>query len=221
MAILLVKNRAPGSTVPPTSMSFAASNAASNVSSITAPADIAAGDLIVCYNWHRDAIGGVPATAVPSGFTEISNVNDAGDARVILSYKLATGAEGSSTLNGMSSATGDGAMIVTVFRGDNPAGVLTVRDPDGQITNLAPTDQTIAAASGAVPLVVLAGYASGNDIGTIGFTPAQDATLSATAGASLIRFRYKVYNSNPADTTVTKNDSGADNVLQSCYIEAA
>lgn len=196
-----------------------ASNTTSDSLTISAPASIVAGDLIIAVQRSRN-ISGIPTAAIPSGFTSIQDVSLT-DCRQILSYKVAAGSEGGATLSGMSSDVGasGSCWVVLVFRAIYAATTANVVDVDGQMTNAAPTNQTITSSGGVAPLVVFGVFGS-SAIGTTSFTPSADATFNATAligGA--IRLEYKIYDSSPADVTVTKNDSGDRNTLQSCYIE--
>ncbi len=197
-------------------ISLFASDTEIDLPSITAPASIAAGDVIVFLNWARDV--GLPTTAIPSGFTSISNVSLT-NARVILSYKLAVGGEGGSTLTGMTSGTDDLVIIVLVFRGNVPATSATVQDAAGEMINTAPSDQVVNASGGNPPLIVLGGFASTGAF-TPGFSPSADATFSDTSSTGpQLDLAYKIYDSSPADVTMSKTDTGNRNTIVSCYIE--
>jgi len=193
------------------------SQTANDSNSVTCPS-VQAGDLIVCLQRARGVT--LPAAAQPSGFTIQANASLT-DCRQILSTKIAVGTEGGTSLSGMVSDAGAiGSMWICVtFRGVYPATTQTVQDVASQMTDAAPTNQTANASGSALPLVVFGAFGGGS-IGTISFTPAQDGSFSATGTfAGVIELRYKIYNSSPADVTVTKNDSGTRNTLQSCYIE--
>ncbi len=222
MAVLIVKNRPPASVDGLTSITLVSATSANGGQTITAPADIQAGDLLVLLNLTGDV--GIPVTAVPAGFTSISNVSLT-SRREILSYKLATGSEGNSVLSGMTSGAGlDSLYILFVFRGNVAATTATPLDAAGEMTVDTPSNQVVSAASSVTPLVVIGGFsAAGTSIGTVGFSPSQDAftSVSSTPGAGNIQMGYKIYNSSPADTTMSKDDSGNRNAILSCYIEMA
>lgn len=189
-------------------------SASSQLSTVTAPAGIQAGDLLALLDIALD--GSSPTTVVPTGFTSINNVN-ANDGttfiRQILSYKKAIGTEGGSTITGMTGSFGT-AKAIYVFRGNIPATVITPSTPNGQATSGTPTNQSVTASSGVSPLVVLGGYGSSGSIATRGFSPAKDGEINPN---SFFYLAYKIYNSSPLDTTISMADAGV-NAMQSVYV---
>lgn len=187
--------------------------------SITAPAGIIAGDLIVCLNIAESG-GAGPTTAVPSGFTSINNVTvttpGSNVQRSILSYKLAVGTEASSTLTGM---VGAYTLIILVFRGNAPAALLTVASVNGQATAGNPTAQSVTASGGVVPLVVLGAYWTQGVVNPRTFTPTKDGEVSNGSQSGWIA--WKIYNASPANVSIDMDDEGDGNSLQSCYIQMA
>lgn len=190
-------------------------DATSTAETITVPASVQAGDLIVLKD---SAVAGVsaPSTVVPSGFTSIVNtsVDTTISIRQIVSYKIADGTEGSSSLTGMNGGSFNNKELI-VFRGDVPITTVTPSTPNEEATTGDPASQNAAASGGTAPLIVLAGYGSNGSVTTRSFSPAEDAEI--TAGLKSYT-KYKIYNSGPSDTTVDMGDYGT-NALQSFYLE--
>lgn len=191
------------------------STAGGSGATITAPASINAGDLIVLIDYAINATG-LPTEVVPSGFTSISSVSS-GKTRCILSYKKADGTEGSSSITGMSSNINVMYKVIVTFRGDVAATTITSNDPDGEATTGNPTAQTVTASGGSSPLVVIGGYASNNNVNPRTMSPAKDGEVGSSTVAYIA---WKIYNSSPADVSVDMDDEGsAVHCLTSCYIE--
>lgn len=191
--------------------------------SITAPSGIQAGDLIVLFDAASTGYGSAPTAVTPSGFTNIINTSGAVSGfagwRMMLSYKLAVGTEGSSSITGM---IGDGltGKCLLVFRGNKPATLITTADPEGEATDGNPTAKTVGAASGVVPLIVIGGYVSVS--GTVSprtFSPAKDGEINTDSND--VWLAWKIYNTSPADVSIDMDDEGNGNGLQTCYIQMA
>lgn len=192
-------------------------DATSTAATIVGPAAIEAGHLLVLLD-RATGKSSTPTTVLPSGFVSISN-QTLGEARQILSYKIATGAEASASLTGM---TGDFTMgkVLVVFEGDAAIASITPQDVGGQATDGNPASQNVAAGGGAVPLVVLGAY--GTFLAAVdprGFSPAKDGEVSA--GSNHLYLAWKIYNASPANVDIDMDDEGGSNILQSCYLEAA
>ncbi len=203
-----------------TSLSFLDS-ATSTGASVTGPAGILTGDLLVLFDRAIAAGSATPPTTVlPSGFTSISNSpgsNASPNAvRSIVSYKIADGSEASASLTGMNGST-NGKMLA-VFRGDVHVSAVLPSTPNAETTDGNPASQNVAASGGATPLIVVAGYGSGSAIDPRTFSPAKDAEINSATTRYLA---YKIYNSSPADVTVDMDDEGDLNSLQSCFISCS
>lgn len=188
---------------------------------ITVPAGVKKGDVLVLLDMAFNAGGGgTPATAVPSGFSAI--VNDSGATnRVITSRKLAVGTEASTVLTGMNGALVD-HKILLVFRGNVAVKSLSVNsiatsgvDPNN------PSAQVVASGTGTRPLIVIAAYTGSAAVDPRGMTPAKDGEVSSDASVNNCWLAWKFYNADqsPADVTVDMDDEGTANCLQSFYIE--
>lgn len=195
---------------PLTTLSFLGS-AISSTATVTVPATVQAGDLLVLFNQGVSA--STPTTAVPAGFTLVANTSDATN-RIIESYKIAVGTEAGTSISGMTS-TGHG-YILACFRGDVPIKAVTAASVNAQTTSATPTAQTITSGSGVAPLVAIGTWCV--QIGSVsvrGFSPAADAEITAAVQEFL---KYKIYNASPANIAVTMADDGADNSLHSFYL---
>lgn len=213
-------NQAPGSPLALSSLSFVTSavvnNAISASDSITAPTGIQAGDLIVFWDLRFET-----GTAnAPSGFT-IAVSSSVTGMRSAISYKIAAGTESGTTITGMTGASQSYQVILAVFRGNIPIGSVAVGSTHQEETANAPANQVCAASGGTAPLAVIATYSNAppTAIATRGFSPAEDGEIAT--GSTHGFLKYKLYNSSPADTTLTQTDNGTFNTLQSCYLACA
>lgn len=200
------------------------SSTADSSSTFDVPASVLAGDLIVVLDLSTHNSGSAPTTVVPTDFTSIVNtLAPDGDQRQILSYKLAVGTEGGTTLTGMED---DGVTVrackcLYVFRRSPVAGSLTVAGVVSTSVNTNPAAQNITASSGVVPLVVIGGYGCFNSpISPRTFTPAKDGEIFGMIGSDdTMYLAYKIYNSSPANVSIDMDDEGSGNTLQGCYIQ--
>lgn len=194
------------------SISVAGTNS-SSTSQITVPADVKAGDILVVFN--RSGGPSTPSTVVPSGFTAISNAANS-NYRLILSYKLANGSEGGTTLNGMSALT-TANLFIGVFRPNIPARVLTLGSVDAGLSAGSQT-RTTNSGSSTPPLVVVAGWGANTTIGggDWSMSPSADGSLTASSAA----FRWKIYNrgTTPSNVTATLSAISAHNGVQITHI---
>jgi len=185
---------------------------------ITGPAGIQAGDLLVLWDVAANAGATTPTTVVPTGFTSIANLVTDVEVRSILSTKIADGSEASASLTGMN-GNSENNKALYVFRGNVPILTATPTDVATEGQNGNPAAQTVNASGATVPLVVLAGYyTAGAAVDPRTFTPAKDGEVNPEAWMYLA---YKLYNAAPADVTVDMDDEGTRNVLVSCYLACA
>jgi hypothetical protein len=188
----------------------------------TLPIGIQAGDLIVVLDMAGNSGGPAPSAVTPAGFTNAINAAGAAS-RTMLSFKIANGTEGGTSVNGMNGE--DECKLTYVFRGDRPITAASAFGVNSQVDVAGnPSPQVVAALGGVAPLIVLAGY------GTIGlnfvdprtFSPAKDGEIAVlSAGGALdMWLAYKAYNSAPANVTVDMDDEGLDNLV-SCGVQCA
>jgi len=194
-----------------------AASATSTAATITGPAGILAGDLLVLWD-TAESVGSVPTTVVPTGFAVISNLDNGSSNRTLLSAKIADGSEASAALTGMN---GDSAnrKSLYVFRGNTPITTYVANDVGEETTTGDPTAQTCNASGGTVPLVVIGAYRALAAIDprtfTVGGSPAKDGEINPATTSYLA---YKIYNTAPADVVIDMDDEGARQFLVSCYL---
>lgn len=209
----------------PLTLSFVASAFGDAIggNTVTAPATILAGDVIVIFENVRDFNGGVPTTGVPSGFT--SAVNTAGsDGRAICSYKIAVGNEDGTTITGGITDTGGGTIdpsgiLLLMFRGSRPITSVTVGSASGSITSGNPNGQTVTASGGTAPLIVLGSYVADQIIANTTFTPTGDSSGQVTLTNQHMEFNYGIFNTSPQDVSIDNDDEGGSyNGVQGFYL---
>ena len=193
------------------SIAFRSSSTSDNLSTITAPSDIIAGDLIVLYDRATNS-SGFPTSVIPSGFTTILNNTHESTRRTICSYKIANGTEAGTTITGMDGASAD-VKTILVFS-TNGATTASFFDVEFQSTDGNPVAQTINASSGSPPLVVI-GFIRQVTTTSQSMSPTQDGTVVNGQNTAY----YKIYNSSPADVTFDCGDGGNANALMSFYLE--
>jgi hypothetical protein len=182
---------------------------------ITAPAGIQAGDLIVLYDTRNAVI----TPAAPSGFSIA--VSTSSGITAVISYKISAGTESGTTITGMTGTSVTYNMLLAVFRGNQLIKAVTVGSANQQNTAGAPTNQSCTASGGLPPLIIVASYhndSTGTAISPRGFSPAADGEITSNTHNFL---DYKIYNVSPADTTISMADFGTNNTLQSCYLACA
>jgi hypothetical protein len=187
------------------------SSATSGANTITAPSDIAEGDLLVLYDRATNT-SGVPTSVVPSGFTSILDEAHEGIRRTICSFKIANGTEASATITGMDGNSADVKTLIVFSTGGASSAI--AYDVAFQSTDADATAQVVNASSGSPPLVVIA-FIRQVTTTSQSFSPAQDGTVANGQNTGY----YKIYNSSPADVTVDCGDGGNANALMSFYIE--
>lgn len=192
-------------------------------SSITAPSSIQKGDLLVTYNHSYNASSTIPTAATPSGFTQIHNSSlstASKSARAISAYKVADGTEGGTTLTGMGGAVP--VLYILVFRTNSasPAATLLYTGNGGgaNMTNANPTDYTLTLSARTKPLVAIGVYYN-ETAAQISFSPTPDNQIPATD--SNYRVAWKIYNSSPANVTVSAGDGGNVNFQAAFALEVA
>jgi len=192
-------------------------SATSTAATITVPASVVAGDILVLADRSRNnSNGSAPTKVVPSDFTEVAD-NLRNETRLITSYKLADGSEAGNSLAGMNENVNTKALYV--FSGDAAIASLALKSVASEDTNGTPATQTVTSGSGAAPLVVMGAYGTFNGaIDPRGFSPAKDGEISP---AQELYLAYKIYNSSPANVDVSMGDEGFRNMLHSWYLEAA
>lgn len=196
-------------------------SATSTAATITCPAGVIAGDLLVLYDVAYRGSGILPTLVTPTGFTSITN--DTGlsnDTRFNTSYKIAIGTEGGTSITGMNALNNNDKMLVA-FRPTTPIASVAVGSTAFQKTANDPTAQVVTSAGGTPPLVVFGQYSTWNaTLSPRSFTPSKDSEISSISNA--VRFNnwlaWKIYNSGLQNVTVDMDDEGVENYLGSFYL---
>lgn len=187
---------------------------------IVLPASIIAGDVIVFFDGADGSA--LVADTYPSGFTAaVPTMYDGSPnfTRRSISYKLAVGGEGGTTIDGFDATTD--RHVAMVFRGNIPITSVVVGSPASEMSGSSvPAQQDCLASAGSAPLVVFGFYAASAAISTRGFNPAEDAEITP---ATTFYTKYKIYNSSPVDTNVTQPGApaGVGLCLASFYLECS
>lgn len=202
----------------PLELTFVASAITTSGANITIPATAQIGDVAVLVDRASTNLS-APASVTPTGWTAVNNLTNTGTSqpRQNLSMKTLVSGDPGLAITGMNGGNNNSKLML-VFRPSKPA-TFAAQDVAGQATTAAPTNQTVNASSSVKTLIVFAAYGSGSaqSVSTKSFSPSADAEI---ASGTALYLAYKIYNSNPADVTVSMVDSGNSNLMQSFYVEA-
>lgn len=178
------------------------SSATSDTTSVTVPSGVAKGDLILFFDYYD--VGDPAGEAVPTGFTKIQTANVPGTIpnagigrtrRSIVSYKIATGNEGGTSISGM--AGGGGAVIsgksIAIARPNRfIINTLSLQSSNVQPSSNAPiintVSTTITSGLGTAPLITYT-YSTRLQNTSPTLTPTQNNTVHVTAAGD----NYTVY----------------------------
>lgn len=185
-------------------------SALSTASTIVVPATVIAGDILVLFD--RPISSATPVNVTPTGWSVGNNVART-NFRMNLSYKLATALDAGATVTGMNGDISN-AKAMYVFRPDAAALVLTLGDPQGGASAGA-VSVTTTASAGTAPLVVIGSWSQNASVAARTMSPAKDGEIDAVNSAWLA---YKIYNTAPADVTVSVAGTTAANSAQALYL---
>lgn len=177
-------------------------SASSTGSTITVPADAAAGDIAVLYDIAQ-MTAGLPTLVIPSGWTNQAN-SSVNTTRAAVATKLLGSGDPGAVITGMNGNNRNKKGIV-VFRPDTPVMSVTASTFTSAVVD-SPSDnpqQTISASGKSTPLIVLGGTGTGST-GTVSFSVASPAFDSTVATASELTIGYKLYaaGSSPSDHSI-------------------
>lgn len=187
-------------------------SATSTAATVVCPA-VNAGDLIILFD---RASGTSPAKVIPTDFTEIADATSP-VGRGVVSYKIATGSEGGTSLTGMDS-TAESKCLLT-FRADGAIASVAFSVWGTVVTTGNPVAQNVTASGASVPLIIFGAYAilTGTidpRIFTVGGLAAKDGEITA---ASTHYLAWKIYTSSPQNAVIDMDDEGT-NILLSGYV---
>lgn len=193
-------------------LAFFASNGSSASSTISCPASILAGDLIVLLdNSLVTPAGSIPAAVTPAGWTQAVTQGDtlAGIAslRTSIVWKTAAGTEGGTVITGMAPNTASDKVML-VFR---PTGGTTWTPSGAAANNSATTPSIGTITAGAAPGIMIAYGQNYSNATQSTMSPAGTYVTQSTA-----RGMYIVYNSSPANNTPAVG-GGAGGAISGVY----
>lgn len=202
------------------------------VSELTIPGGtLLPGDLLVVWNFSQNATSTIPSAVINTDFTVISNISSAGNpifpqygTRQTLSYKIATGSE--TQILGMT-CNQSNALVLKVFRGNQPISAVVVNNVQSEIRIESGAINTITSGASLVPSLVLSAYgnwtnqprntpALSTNIGTYTSTGVEELTV--TTGKDLIT---KIWNSTPENMFASCTLDPTKDQLQAfttCYL---
>lgn len=187
---------------------------------VVGPATIQKGDLLVFQDFVANGTTTIPTSAYPSGFTPINSVaavyNATNGYRGNLSAKIATGAEASANIGGMTGTSY--SKILGVFRPDVPAKNMTISSAVGSNGNgaLGPLNMSYPSAR---PMIAIAAYRSAG--GNLSGVSAPGHTGGILLAGNTQHLTYGIRNAltgSPADTAISLADAGEAQTLQGCMI---
>ena len=193
------------------------SSATATGTTIVAPSDIQAGDLLVLSDLAFNSTSAVPTAVTPSGFTNRASQTIGSFSRHMVHTKKADGSEAGATITGMA-GTAFCRKQLTVHKGNIPAATITISTVNAVVQSTNPTAQNVAASGGTPPLVVIGAYACDASVNPRTMSPAKDGEI--TAGNEAYQ-AWKIQNTSPVDVSVDMDDEGGVNYLVSFYAEMA
>lgn len=194
------------------------SSATSTASTVTVPSGAgapAAGDLMVLGD--RSSGFQNPGTAVPDGWAAMANMTDGAQNTQQLLWRQSDGTEGGETITGLGGTGNDIRKILVIFTSD--AGIDTITadtSPNSAMQNSQPSGQTIDSSTRDAPVIAVALYGASGAVDPRGFDPAADEEFTAATNFFL---KHKIYNSSPADISVSMEDEGNMNGLFSGWFD--
>lgn len=210
-----------------TSIVQQASAESQDITTITAPADINAGDLLILLD-HVLNNGAAPAAVTPSGWTQLLSVGAGAEAggfqnRLTVSYKIADGTEGSSSISGHLADDGNEKLLVT-FRPDTAITAVAATNSGGSNVNTDPVAVAVNAGSETPPLLALGFYCTPSAAidprtFTVAGSPAKDGEVGHTS--TTLYLAWKIYITSPANVSVDMDDEGNLNILAGGVLEVS
>lgn len=190
-------------------------HSSTTTSSITLPASISAGDLLIIS--HSAGNGsGTPAAVTPSGFT-LAGTYTSSFGRQSLHWKLALGTESSASVSILSGTSYQRGLAVQ-FRANEAITAVTAGSPVGQITDSNPTSKNITASASSSPLVVIACWTDSPSFNAIS-PRTQSPAMTEISDVVNQYMGWLFYASSPSDQSFDMDDEGQDNGLNGVYLE--
>lgn len=210
-------------------LDYSTSNTSTSSLTITHPATVQAGDLMILFEgtWDNDSDY---INAVPTNFTEIYKnaylYTTATYMGIAISARILPSTANITTPTPVGTTVDGHHFNALYFR---PSKSITSVTPSSTINNqnttANPTSQTVSASGGTAPLIVfgLIQTTSGSPAFTAEnpeFDNEYTSSGTISTGGAYARVGYKLYNSNPQDHSIDMNDLGTQR-LTSFYLEVA
>jgi hypothetical protein len=218
-----LKRAANGQRLSPTTLFAASENTGQFTSTVDLPADIEANDFIVIYDFSSNGIAATPTLVIPSGFTNRLSYDLKSGAttqarRLALHSKIATGAEGGSTVNVMYKPQFGRAMVLVFRTASQALSSVVFSDSDVYASDGTIANQTVLSSESSGEITITLAYGrSGTSAASPTLNGDEDGLYTGTAADQIA---YKIDNETPATNyTAVISDGGLGNVLASCYFE--
>lgn len=197
-----------------TGLSFITSTSSVGSATVTAPATIEKGDLLLLADYGRDS--GAGSTVIPTGFSAATSFVSGNTGFGRFTYKIADGTEDGATITGQDMDTADNKVLMQFRATNGPIVALKVGTSVGTCTSANPAQQTnLAAAGHGVDLgFVYFGSSGVIDPRTTSITP----TGELNAGGTTFHVQYYIQTSAPASYTWDMDDEGTANCLVGSHI---
>ena len=185
----------------------------STTTSITVPATVQAGDLLIYSSTARNTTTAIPTTPTMTGWSNTVNValGTTLGIRQVVYYKVAVAGDASSTITNMS-GTGATGTVLMVYRPDKAiTSVSTNWGTGGQATDSAVTNQTLTMSGTYTgPFISIANYASTAAVLVRGSTTT--ATAESNPNTSFYVKRFEALNSSTtfSNSTISMADYGTN-----------
>lgn len=210
-----------GARVPHQRLTFIGHTETSAATSLSLPTGAAVGDIIYVYSMivnsdssalPTDPTPTINGTALTAGSANTGTPGGAYGVRSKLYRKVLTA--GDVTAGQVVSLGSDNIYrhIIVLLRPARAVSAITGIDNSATITAGDPSARSTSnVASQVIPVFIFAFYGTnGSFSSSRTFSPSEDATVSLGAAQA---FKYKIYNSSPADVTIDWGDDGDRNVL--------
>ena len=195
----------------------------SDAASVTLLSTIQAGDLLVLVQKASKSTT-APPHVVPPGWTSVGSFGFNATTfatRLGAVFKIAVSADASKTITGMNGSSSN-AKVALVFRPSTPLTTAAKFGNSFEVTNGNPSDKVIASGGGTPPLVVFGAFGELNNTNPASraMSVTEDGEVDSSSSDDVF-CKYKIYNTAPANITMSMDDEGAKNALGGWWIEVA
>jgi hypothetical protein len=196
------------------------SRTVSSGSTVTVPAGVQKYDIAFLIDAASDSSSSRPQNATTLANWPLINYSTgltAGGGNYYhsyVNYRILNGTEGGTTVTGINGASVN-RKIIAVFRPNAAvkyfASLAQVR---GQATQGTPTTQVVDVSGQKLPIIVFAHFWGGLNAASAGMSPSDDI-FNGSSDRQKAGYKLFDFGETPSNVTVSKNDQGENNVLQS------